>query len=89
MFIIKNKTKMTQSQMQLGKNGVTENFIQNIEDHFKHHKIVKISVLRSCCRDRIALKELAEHITGRLGPKYNAKIIGYTIIIKKGKKLIK
>ncbi len=79
---------MTISQLQLGKNGLTENFILTIENHFKKHKVVRISVLKSCCRDKICLQELGEKILGRLGENYRTKIIGYTIVVKKGKKMI-
>ena len=44
---------------------------------------IKISVLKSCCRDRNELKKIADEILEKLGKTYTAKIIGYTIIVKK------
>jgi len=70
-------------QIQLGKNGVTENFMCNLKHHFDSTKNVKISVLRSCCRDREELKKINEEILDKLGKNYNSRIIGYTIVVKK------
>lgn len=70
-------------QMQLGKNGLTENFICNLKHHFDTCKNVKISVLKSCCRDREELKKINEQIIEHLGNHYTSRIIGYTIVIKK------
>jgi RNA-binding protein YhbY len=73
----------TLRQMQLGKNGLTENFICNLKHHFDSTKNVKISVLKSCCRDREEIKELNEKIIQQLGNHYTSRIIGYTIVVKK------
>lgn len=70
-------------QIQLGKNGLTESFIGNIKHQFDNCKNLKISVLKSCCRDKEELKKISEEILDKLGKTYTAKIIGYTIIVKK------
>jgi RNA-binding protein YhbY len=76
-------------EIQLGKNGLTENFICNLKHHFDNTKNVKISVLKSCCRDREELKKINEEILEKLGNKYNSRIIGYTIVIKKWRRDIR
>jgi len=73
-------------QLQLGKNGLTESFLGNLKHHFDNCKNIKISVLRSCCRDRVELKKIADKILEKLGKTYTAKIIGYTIIVQKWKR---
>ena len=73
----------TVRQIQLGKNGLTDAFIGNLKHHFDNTKNIKISVLRSCCRDREALKKIGEEILEKLGKNYTLRIIGYTIIVKK------
>jgi RNA-binding protein YhbY len=70
-------------QIQLGKNGITEQFISNLRHHFDSTKNVKISVLRSCCRDREELKKMNEEIIEKMGNNYTSRIIGYTIVVKK------
>jgi RNA-binding protein YhbY len=70
-------------QIQLGKNGLTEEFMGNLKHHFDTCRNIKISVLKSCCRDREELKKISEEILTKLGKTYTTKIIGYTIIVKK------
>ncbi|MEM4152861.1 MAG: YhbY family RNA-binding protein [Candidatus Pacearchaeota archaeon] len=76
---------------QIGKKGLTENFIQALEKTFKKHELVKIAVLKSTTRDRIELKEIAERLCFELKERekkpFTAKIIGFTIFIRKWRKL--
>ncbi len=76
-------------EMQLGKNRITENFIENLKNHFKKHDNVKISVLKSCCRNKADIKKMAEEILKKLGKNYTAKTIGFTIALKKWRKVIR
>jgi len=70
-------------QIQIGKNGVGENFINSLKNQFNNCNNVKVSVLRSCCRDKEELKKISEEILEKLGKNYTAKIIGFTIVLKK------
>lgn len=74
---------VTVGQIQLGKNGVTENFILTLGNHFKKHNIIKVSVLKGAGHERDKVKEYAEKILEGLGAKFTTKIIGFTIIVKK------
>ncbi len=77
---------MPVANIQLGKQGLTENFLKTLQDHFKKFSNVKISVLKSCCRDKIELKKISEEILEKLGEHYTARNIGYTIVLKKWRK---
>ncbi len=77
------------SQIQLGKNGITKNFIETLKNHFKNHKNVKISVLKSAGHEKSKIKIYAEEILGELGKNYTIKIVGFTIIIKKWRKNVR
>lgn len=74
----------------LGKSGLTAEFIENLEKTFKKSDLVKISVLRAATRDRDELKKIAETICSELGKKFKkrftAKIVGFTIFIQKWRK---
>jgi RNA-binding protein YhbY len=70
-------------QVQLGKNGVTSNFIQTLKGHFENHDIVKVSILKNCSRDKEEIKEMMNNILEGLGRKYTAKLMGFTIILKR------
>ncbi len=75
-----------QSQIQLGKQGISENFISTLKDHFKKHENVRISVLKNAGHDKNKVKDFSQEILDRLGNKYTGKIIGFTIVLKKWRK---
>jgi len=79
----------TLAKIQLGKSGLTDNFIITLKNHFKKHDNVKISVLKSYCRDKDELKKISKDILNKLGENYTAKTIGYTIAIKKWRKPVR
>ncbi len=80
---------MTYSQVQLGKNGVTENFIKTLHDHFKKHENVKVSVLKGAGHEREKVREYSEEIIRKLGNRYTAKVVGFTIFLKKWRKAVR
>lgn len=72
--------------MQLGKNGLTESFIQTLKGHFEKHDTVRISVLKSARESREDIKKYGNEIVEKLGKNYTTKIIGFKIILKKWRK---
>ena len=74
------------ANVQLGKQGLTENFIKTLKDHFKKNENMRISVLKSCCRDKKELKKISEDILEKMGKHYTARSIGYVIVLKKWRK---
>ena len=78
-----------QLAMQLGKNGITENFIETLKNNFKGHNNVRISVLKSAGHERSKIKEMGTQIIGKLGENYTVKIIGFTIIVRKWRKPVR
>jgi len=74
---------MTLANLQLGKNGLTDGFAETVKNHFKNHRIVKVSVLKSSCRNKEELKKIEERLLTFLGKNYKAKSIGYVITLKK------
>lgn len=80
---------INQSQAQIGKNGLTENFIMTLKNTFKTHTNIRISVLKSGTRDREKIREMAENILDKLGKNYTARVIGFTIVIKKWRRAVR
>lgn len=76
--------------MQLGKNGLTENFIQTLKSNFEKNDTVRISVLKSSGgeegRTKLTAKNYSNEILNKLGNNYTAKLIGFKIILKKWRK---
>ncbi|MBW6442396.1 YhbY family RNA-binding protein [Patescibacteria group bacterium] len=74
---------MRQTNIQLGKNRITENFIETLKSHFKKHDTVKISVLKSADTKKENIRLYANEILEKMGVNYTARIIGFTISLKK------
>lgn len=77
---------MTVAQFQIGKNGLTEGVMRSLELTLKNHKQIRISVLKSAARDKNKVKEIASQIVSSSSVKLTARIIGFTIILKKSNK---
>ena len=77
-------------ETQIGKNGVTDNFMFTLENHFKDHKTVRVSVLKSArgegAEGKKIVKQYAEELVQKLEGNYIYKIIGFKIILMKRKK---
>lgn len=72
-----------QTSIQIGKNGLTDNLIGTLKNHFIKRKNVKVSVLKSAGHDREQVKKMSEEIISKLGPNFTARIVGFTIFLKK------
>ena len=76
--------------IQIGKNGITDNFILSLVNYFKTHTLVKISVLKNARADgkegKEDVKKYAKELVNAFGEKYTTKIIGFTIIMRKWRK---
>lgn len=72
-----------QTAVQIGKNGLTDNLIETIRVHFTKRKNVKVSVLRGGEPNKEKIKEMSEKILSKLGPNFTARIVGFTIFLKK------
>ena len=78
--------------MQLGKGGITDNFISTLENHFKKNKNVKISVLRSILPEtggKKQVKKYSEEILERLGKNYTSRVVGFSIFLKKWRRAMR
>lgn len=81
---------MAIASIQLGKNGITNNFILSLTNQFKNHDLIKIHVLKSARGEgkegKAEVRKYAEELLKIFGSKYTAKVIGFTIILKKWRK---
>ncbi len=55
------KAKTLEAVVRIGKNGITENVIQDITTNLKRHKLTKIKMLKSCIEENDKRK-IAEKI---------------------------
>jgi len=72
---------------QIGKNGISENFIETLKSHFKKNKSVRISVLKSARgegkKGKEVVKKYSEEILEKLGKNFRTRTIGFVIVVKK------
>ncbi|MCW8966001.1 MAG: YhbY family RNA-binding protein [Candidatus Pacearchaeota archaeon] len=84
---------MATASIQLGKQGITDNFIISLENQFKSKVSVRISVLKNARGDgkegKDDVKKYSEEILDKLGKNYTAKIIGFVIVVKKWRKNVR
>ena len=75
--------------LQLGKQGITNNFIETLKNHFKNYENIKVSVLKGAGHNKENVKKYSGEILEKLGNNYTSKIIGFTIVLKKWRKAIR
>lgn len=80
---------MTQANIQLGKQGITDNFINSMKNYFKYNDNVKVSVLKGAGHERTKVKDYSEQILDSLGKNYTSRVVGFTIFVKKWRKAVR
>jgi RNA-binding protein YhbY len=73
-------------KLQIGKNGLTDSFIENLRVLFVKNESARISILKSATRNKEQAKEWLAEILSKLGANYKGMIIGYTIVLRKLRK---
>jgi len=77
---------MSVKEIQLGKNGITENFIVSLKTQFNSSRTVKVSVLPSARESKEDVKKYSTILLEKLGENYTSRVIGFTIVLKKWRK---
>lgn len=70
-------------RLQIGKNGLSESFIEQVRKLFEKEKVVKISILKAACRDKKDADKIAQDLVNSLGEKFDYKLVGYVITVIK------
>jgi RNA-binding protein YhbY len=75
-------------EMQLGKKGLTKEFVKDIEKRLEKHRnaVLKISVLKSARESKADIKKYAEELVNQLGEKFTYRVLGFSIFLKKWRK---
>lgn len=78
----------SQQEIQLGKKGLTQEFIEDIEKRLEKHRnaSIKINVLKSARESKADVKKYADEILEKLGSKYTYKTLGFSIFLRKWRK---
>ena len=70
-------------KLQLGKNGLTPEFIEQVRTAFKNTTFMKVEILSSACRDKEKAKQIGDGLVEGLGKNFTYKLIGYVLNVKK------
>jgi RNA-binding protein YhbY len=70
-------------KLQMGKNGLSEEFVEQVKKIFEKESILKISLLRSATRNKMEAEKIANDLIDKLGKNYVYRLIGYVLVINK------
>ena len=76
-------------KVQLGKQGITDNFMQTLRGHFEKYRNVKVCVMKSAGRNKEKVEEYSDVLLEKLGKCFSARIIGFTIVLKKWRREVR
>ena len=79
--MVKNKTKIIESTVRIGKRGITNSLIEEIKKQLKKRKIVKVKMLNSFIKNKNK-KEAATEIAIKTNSKI-ANMVGFTVVLSK------
>ena len=74
-------------RLQIGKSGLTSAFVEQVKSIFEGETLVKISILKSACRDKKAAEKIGDELVAALGKKYDYKLVGYVLTVVKYRKV--
>ena len=65
-------------KFQIGKKGLTSEFIEQVRNYFENSEaeLIKVEILKSACRDKKEAKKMAEELVDQLGKNFNYRSIG-------------
>ena len=78
-------------KFQIGKKGLTDEFVAQLKHFFEksHSEIIKIEILKSCCRDKKQAEQIGEELTEKLGKNFAYKLIGYVLTVRRFRKPVR
>jgi RNA-binding protein len=84
---MRKKMRTRDLKMQIGKNGLTPSFLEQLKHEFERENLIKVSILKSATRDKEHAKEIADKILSELGEKFTGKLIGYVLTLQKWRRV--
>ena len=74
-------------RLQMGKGRLSDAFVEQVRSIFEKESLVKISILKSACRDKKAAEKIGDELVAALGKKYDYKLVGYVLTVVKYRKV--
>lgn len=76
-------------QLQIGKNGLTDAFVEQVRKLSQDKERMKIVILKSACRDKAEAKQMCEELIEKLGKNYAYRLIGYVCTLFRFRKNVR
>jgi RNA-binding protein YhbY len=76
-------------KLQIGKKGLTPEFITQLKNVFEREQIIKISILKSACRNKKDAEKIGEDLVNELGKNFSFRLIGYVLTVRKYRKNVR
>ena len=80
---------LQQKEIQLGKNGITQEFVNDIEKRLENDRNItmKVSVLKSARPEgKDDVNKYSKELVKKLGEKYTVRTLGFSIFLRKWRK---
>lgn len=81
--------KKGEATFQIGKEGFKESLVETLKNAFKTRENVRVVLLKSSGHTKSSTKGIAEKIVDKLGRNYTYRIVGFTIFIKKWRRVMR
>jgi RNA-binding protein len=78
---ISKKARMLEPIVRIGKNGITDNLIEDLKLHLKKRKLIKVKLLKSFIQGKDR-KKIAEELAKKTGSKAIQQI-GFVVVLQK------
>lgn len=76
-------------KLQIGKNGLTDAFIEQVRRISENEEMMKITILKSACRDKKEADEMCKKLVDALGKNFVYRLIGYVCTLHKFRKNVR
>ena len=73
-------------RLQMGKNGLSPAFVEQVRGVFENENSVKISILKSACRDKKDAEKIGTDLVDALGKNFIYRLVGYVLTVRKFRK---
>ena len=75
--------------LQIGKNGLTDAFVEQVRKLSQNSERMKITILKSACRDKAEAKKMCDELVEKLGKNYAYRLIGYVCTLFRFRKNVR
>jgi len=76
-------------QLQIGKNGLTDAFVEQVRRLSQDKERMKITILKSACRDKAEAKQMCDDLVEKLGKNYTYRLIGYVCTLLRFRRAVR